>query len=48
MTDTTLKERYTGCLLGGAVGDALGWLRLSRRWSPAELFLKELTSPSNF
>ncbi len=25
MTDTTLKERYTGCLLGGAVGDALGW-----------------------
>lgn len=24
-SDTNMKERYTGCLLCGAVGDALGW-----------------------
>ncbi len=25
MTDQNQREQYTGCLLGGAVGDALGW-----------------------
>jgi ADP-ribosylglycohydrolase len=25
MTDRNIREHFTGCLLGGAVGDALGW-----------------------
>lgn len=25
MTDRNKQEHFTGCLLGGAVGDALGW-----------------------
>ena len=25
MIDQKQREQYTGCLLGGAVGDALGW-----------------------